>query len=107
MALAENGSTRATFEGRVEGRVISGERGSGGFGYDSLFVPVGFQETFGELPGTTKNGLSHRARALAKVIEYLFVVRARPPAGLANNRGQGHESTAAGRQAGRPATGGP
>jgi len=92
MALAGSGSTRATFEGRVEGRVISGERGSGGFGYDPLFVPAGFLETFGELLGETKNGLSHRARALAMVIEYL---RDTSPASLANNCGQGRESTEA------------
>ena len=71
MALAENGSTLATFEGSVEGTIIGTERGTGGFGYDALFVPDGFQETFGELSAETKNGLSHRARALAYAVEFL------------------------------------
>ncbi len=71
MALAENGSTRATFDGRVEGRILAAERGTRGFGYDPLFVPDGFRETFGELPPETKNALSHRARALAKAVEFL------------------------------------
>jgi XTP/dITP diphosphohydrolase len=71
MVLAENGRALATFEGRVEGEVISSERGSGGFGYDALFVPAGFDGTFGELPAEVKNQLSHRARATVKAAEYL------------------------------------
>jgi XTP/dITP diphosphohydrolase len=71
MALAENGKTLATFDGRVEGRVIAAESGDGGFGYDALFVPDGYEETFGELAGAVKNELSHRARALSKVMEWL------------------------------------
>jgi XTP/dITP diphosphohydrolase len=71
MALAEAGRTRATFDGCVDGRVIREERGQGGFGYDPLFIPDGFEETFGELPERTKNALSHRARALAKALVLL------------------------------------
>ena len=71
MALAENGRVLATFSGAVEGTIIDRERGEGGFGYDSLFIPEGEAKTFGELPAATKNRLSHRARALAQVIEYL------------------------------------
>jgi len=71
MALAEGGKTVAEFDGRVEGRVIAEERGAGGFGYDSMFIPEGHEGTFGELPAAVKNGLSHRARALEKVIEWL------------------------------------
>ena len=71
MALAENGKALATFDGHVEGQVIAEERGGGGFGYDSMFVPDNFDQTFGELPPATKNTLSHRARALAKVVEHL------------------------------------
>jgi XTP/dITP diphosphohydrolase len=72
MALAEEGKTLATFDGRVEGQVIATERGQGGFGYDAMFVPEGYGETFGELPNAVKNGLSHRARALLPVKEWLL-----------------------------------
>ena len=71
MALAEKGRTLATFDGRVEGQVVAAERGSGGFGYDPLFVPDGYTESFGELSGEIKNQLSHRARALAKAKAFM------------------------------------
>ena len=66
MAIAQAGCTLAVCDGRVEGRVIAEEHGGGGFGYDSMFIPDGHAETFGVLPADVKNGLSHRARALAK-----------------------------------------
>ena len=62
MSLAQNGRALQTFSGVVEGRLILEERGTGGFGYDTLFMPDGFEQTFGELRAGTKNGLSHRAR---------------------------------------------
>jgi len=65
LALARGGMVAATFEGAVEGRIADAERGTGGFGYDPLFIPEGEQTTFGELPDSVKNSLSHRARALA------------------------------------------
>lgn len=71
MALARGGKALGTFSGAVEGCLLLEERGEGGFGYDALFVPEGFDQTFGELPSQTKNGLSHRARALARVIDAL------------------------------------
>ena len=71
MALAEGGRTLATFNGAVEGQVLSVERGTGGFGYDPMFVPDGYAETFAELPAEMKNLLSHRARALRAVMDYL------------------------------------
>ena len=71
MALAENGAVIGTFAGAVEGLIINEERGAGGFGYDALFVPDGFCETFAQLTAETKNQLSHRARALAQVIAFL------------------------------------
>jgi XTP/dITP diphosphohydrolase len=55
------------FEGVCDGQIMFELRGQGGFGYDPLFMPIGYEQTFGELPGDVKNGLSHRARALAKL----------------------------------------
>jgi XTP/dITP diphosphohydrolase len=56
-----------TFDGVCEGRIIFGPRGKNGFGYDPLFVPIGFEQTFAQLGEDVKNQLSHRARALAKL----------------------------------------
>jgi XTP/dITP diphosphohydrolase len=57
--------------GFCNGRIAFFPRGSNGFGYDPVFVPEGFEETFGELPETIKQRISHRARAIAKLEEYL------------------------------------
>lgn len=65
IALARGGEVLAHFSGAVEGAIIQSEKGEGGFGYDPLFVPEGFGETFAELGAETKNRLSHRGRALA------------------------------------------
>ena len=53
------------FEGACEGRIGHAPRGQGGFGYDPLFIPDGFEQTFAELGEAVKNRLSHRAKALA------------------------------------------
>jgi XTP/dITP diphosphohydrolase len=66
LALARDGELIATFDGVVEGRLVESLRGSGGFGYDPLFIPEGYDTTFGELPPAIKNAISHRSRALAK-----------------------------------------
>ena len=58
-------------EGIVRGRIAEEEYGEGGFGYDPLFVPEGYDKTFGELPAELKNTISHRARALEKLVEVL------------------------------------
>lgn len=55
-------------EGIVTGRIETEERGDHGFGYDSLFVPEGYEETFAQLPETVKNSISHRARALQALL---------------------------------------
>lgn len=57
--------------GTVEGKLLLEERGDGGFGYDPLFVPDGYDRTFGELPADLKNRISHRANALKKLEEEL------------------------------------
>ncbi len=71
MVLARGGDVLGVFEGAVEGILINEEKGDGGFGYDSLFVPEGHCETFAQLGAEVKNGLSHRARALEKVRGFL------------------------------------
>ncbi|WP_395742678.1 non-canonical purine NTP pyrophosphatase [Prosthecobacter sp.] len=71
MVLARDGEVLHVTAGSVEGRLLTQEVGAGGFGYDALFIPEGFTETFGVLPAETKNQLSHRARALAAMKEQL------------------------------------
>jgi len=58
-------------EGICEGTIISSPRGNGGFGYDPLFVPDGFNQTFAELADDVKNIISHRARALLNTRTFL------------------------------------
>ena len=61
----------AEFTGHCEGSILEAEHGSGGFGYDNLFVPAGYTQTFGELPAATKDELSHRAKAFAALATWL------------------------------------
>ncbi len=63
------------FSGACEGRMEFAPRGAGGFGYDPLFVPDGFTQSFAELGEDTKNKLSHRAKALAKLREWFAAQR--------------------------------
>jgi XTP/dITP diphosphohydrolase len=58
-------------EGVCEGIITSVPRGTGGFGYDPLFIPDGHDQTFAELPENVKNSISHRGRALMKTNEFL------------------------------------
>jgi XTP/dITP diphosphohydrolase len=71
LALAETGEVREVFHGVCEGHILAVESGSGGFGYDSLFVPEGYAESFGVLPLEVKNRLSHRARAVSALIAWM------------------------------------
>jgi XTP/dITP diphosphohydrolase len=64
VALARNGNLLGTFQGIVEGKIANEARGDCGFGYDPIFVPEGFERTFGELPTEVKNAVSHRAKAI-------------------------------------------
>ncbi len=72
IAVADpSAGTIETFEGVCEGRIARAPRGTGGFGYDPLFIPEGHNQTFGELPEEVKHSLSHRARALARAVHHL------------------------------------
>jgi len=59
------------FEGICEGNIIEEKRGEGGFGYDPIFTPTGYEQTFAELPLTVKNEISHRGKAVRKMVEFL------------------------------------
>ena len=59
------------FEGRVDGHIAEKKQGNGGFGYDPLFIPDGFDKSFAELGSEIKNNISHRARAMQKLLAYL------------------------------------
>lgn len=71
LVAARNGVKLGAFDGAVEGCIATSESGAGGFGYDCLFIPVGFEETFGQLPAEVKNSLSHRGRAAKKLAAWL------------------------------------
>lgn len=71
LALAEKGELLGTFAGTVEGVVIDQVRGAGGFGYDPIFVPRDFQQTFAELSAEVKNRISHRAKAVEALKAFL------------------------------------
>lgn len=59
-------------EGVVRGRIAEEEYGNGGFGYDPVFIPEGYDKTFGELPAEVKNNISHRARALQSLVKHIL-----------------------------------
>lgn len=71
VALARNSDLLGTFEGTVEGRITDKARGDFGFGYDPIFIPEGFEQTFGELPTEVKNTISHRAKAIRALADRL------------------------------------
>jgi XTP/dITP diphosphohydrolase len=60
-----------TFEGRVDGTIIKDKKGGDGFGYDPVFLPDGFNQTFAEMPLDLKNSISHRGRAVEKLMQFL------------------------------------
>src|SRR5690606_16337831 len=59
------------FEGTVEGKIGYERKGEGGFGYDPLFTPAGYQKTFAQMTAVEKNAISHRALAVAKLADFL------------------------------------
>jgi XTP/dITP diphosphohydrolase len=73
IAIADTkGNLVELFTGSCEGRIAHKPRGSGGFGYDPVFVPEGYEKSFGELPSEIKQSISHRARALKAALPFLL-----------------------------------
>lgn len=71
ITVARGGEVLAVFDGAVEGRIADSMTGEGGFGYDPLFIPEGYEDSFGVLPEEVKNGMSHRGQALEKFRAWL------------------------------------
>jgi XTP/dITP diphosphohydrolase len=75
LALVQKGEVLGIFEGVVDGTITGEPRGVAGFGYDPVFQPQGFEQTFAELPSGEKNRISHRARAVRALRAALLVHR--------------------------------
>lgn len=73
MALIIDGK-EYLFEGKIEGKIITEKLGTNGFGYDPIFVPDGHRETFAQLDSEIKNNISHRAKALQNMLEFLKTI---------------------------------
>ena len=71
ITLFESETSVKQFEGIVKGKIITERRGSEGFGYDPIFLPEGSNKTLAEMAMEEKNAISHRARAMNKLVEYL------------------------------------
>jgi XTP/dITP diphosphohydrolase len=71
VALIDSDGTVHTFEGVCEGTITTSPRGDGGFGYDPLFQPDGYDLTFAEMPPNVKNEISHRRKALDGLRQFL------------------------------------
>lgn len=71
VALAYRGTEVKSFRGEVNGEIILQPRGSHGFGYDPVFVPDGYDRSFGELGAEIKDSISHRARALEQLVAFI------------------------------------
>ena len=73
ITLFERDGLIKQFEGILSGKIVDQKRGSLGFGYDPIFVPDGFSKTLAEMTLEEKNKISHRARAMASLVEHLNV----------------------------------
>lgn len=72
LSLAWPDGQIVTFEGIVEGTLTFPARGPNGFGYDPIFIPTGYTETFGEMDAAAKHAMSHRARAFEQLVKAVF-----------------------------------
>ncbi|MGF1532955.1 MAG: RdgB/HAM1 family non-canonical purine NTP pyrophosphatase [Bernardetiaceae bacterium] len=71
IALILSQSEKHNFEGIVEGQILHQKQGAGGFGYDPVFLPEGYAESFAQMPLSEKNRISHRGRAFSQLIRFL------------------------------------
>ncbi len=71
ISIAINGEVIESFEGEVKGVIVDAPRGSSGFGYDPVFLPDGYDQTFGEMAQDVKNQISHRADAFRKAMKFV------------------------------------
>lgn len=87
IALARDGETLSVMKGEIAGAIAHAARGGNGFGYDPVFVPDGFDQTFAELGAEVKNRISHRAQAIERLREVLRTMsEPTPPSGRATTR---------------------
>jgi XTP/dITP diphosphohydrolase len=70
ISLVVNGKEKQ-FEGTVNGEILKDKKGGSGFGYDPIFQPKGFEQSFAEMELSEKNKISHRGRAVKKLVAYL------------------------------------
>ena len=71
IAYIDENAQEHIFEGEIRGKIIENMVGENGFGYDPIFVPEGYEQTFAELSSEIKNTISHRARAMEKFLSYI------------------------------------
>ncbi len=71
IAIAINGEVIESFEGEIKGTIVDAPRGESGFGYDPVFQPDGYDQTFGEMAPELKNRISHRANAFKLAMEFV------------------------------------
>ena len=71
IAIAYRGDDVALFRGEVCGTIAEAPLGTNGFGYDPVFIPEGYDKTFGELPSEVKDSISHRAAAMIKAVKFI------------------------------------
>ena len=74
IAISDKKGNTKTFRGEIYGRIIEKPKGSSGFGYDPVFIPDGYNQTFAELSQEIKNKISHRANALAKAKQEILKI---------------------------------
>lgn len=71
ISIAFNGEVIETFRGEIYGKIIDAPRGTNGFGYDPIFMPEGYDKTFGELEADVKDSISHRALAVKAAVTFV------------------------------------